>query len=212
MDEIAQLLAAARSGSADAFNRLVAGQAEAAYQVAVHHAGRPATAAADCDRAFQAAWMAIGRYDGEAAGWPAWLLGFVVAAARDRETGAVEPPEPPAPGRWPTPGASPADYGSTEELAVLLRWALAQLPAEPRWLLVLDGAGLDYRAIGSAVGLDAAAVKGRLARARADLADVLAACEPPDLPDTQAAAGDGPPTRRRARPRPRPDQPSARPG
>jgi DNA-directed RNA polymerase specialized sigma24 family protein len=184
MDEFAPLLAAARSGSADAFNELVAGQAELAFQVAAQHSGRPAAAAAERDRAFQAAWAAIGRYGGEAADWPAWLLGFVVAAEHDRDVSADQAPPPPV--RRPAAGEPPADYGRTDDLAGLLRWALSRLPAEPRWLLVLDGAGLSYRGIGIAVGLDAATVKLRLARARADLASVLWAM-PQAGPDDSSA-------------------------
>jgi RNA polymerase sigma-70 factor (ECF subfamily) len=183
MDQTARWIDDARAGSAAAFDRLVDEHLDTVYRAAFYqHGGDEHHAAELCREALRSARAGLGTYHGGAEGFAGWLLGLLVATSRDApgagpavsDTGEGRPaaaaPAPPL----PAPGQTPADYAAAEGLDALMVWALAQLPEDHRWPLVLDGCGLDYAAIAQALGLDPPALRSRLARARLQLADVLA--------------------------------------
>lgn len=119
------------------------------------------------------AWRSLGRFRADAA-FSTWLYRIVTNTAlkrlaRRREVAVAEPPEPPG------PDLDPARRVEQRERLGVAVAALRRLTPEQRACWVLrEVEGLAYDELAEVLGLTVAAVKGRLFRARTELADALA--------------------------------------
>ena len=185
MDEIA-LIAAARRGDLEAFNRLVLQYQTQVYNLAYRVLGEGESASDATQEAFISAWRKLGTYRGGS--FKAWLLRIVTNACYDElrrrkrrpsaslEALLVEEPGPEAESEaeWKTAIEGPESTVQRRELAEALQECLNRLPDEMRVIAVMsDVQGFDYAEIAQAVGVALGTVKSRLSRARARLRDCL---------------------------------------
>jgi RNA polymerase sigma-70 factor (ECF subfamily) len=183
MDE-AQMVAYAKEGDLDAFNRLVLAYQDIAYNVAYRMMGDPASAEDVTQDAFISAYKKLNTFRGGS--FKAWLLRIVTNASYDelrrrkrRPTTALEPTsrddeeiEDPV---WLTdPGETPEEAATRAELGLAIQKCLDSLNAEFRAVVVLvDVQGMDYTEAAKTVGKPLGTIKSRLARARAKMQDCL---------------------------------------
>ncbi len=154
MDERA-LVAAARGGDGESFNRLIAAHQDAAYNVAWRLLGQPGAAMRASEEAFAAAYRALPAYRGEP--FKVWLLRFLVRACRRQ----LAP--------WRGDMAGPPDRTARQGPEAVAA-AIGRLSREERVVLVLaDMQRLSYEQVARVTGEPVGTVRGRLARARAQL-------------------------------------------
>jgi RNA polymerase sigma-70 factor, ECF subfamily len=171
--EDAELVARARDrGDTAALEELVRRHRDTAYRVALRICLDASEAEDIAQEGLVRAWRSLQRFRGDAA-FSTWLYRIVTnlalnAISRRREQPTSELPEPPG------PDLDPAGRVADRERLTVALAALADLTAEQRACYVLrEVEGLGYAEIGAVLGLSLAAVKGRLFRARAELAAAL---------------------------------------
>jgi RNA polymerase sigma-70 factor (ECF subfamily) len=176
----AELVLRARDrGDGAALEELVRRHRDAAYRVALRICLDPVDAEDVAQEAFVRAWRALPRFKGESA-FSTWLYRIVTnlalnavtrrrpAQPLDDERGAVRHDAPHA-------ELDPARRVQDRERLAAVAAALAALTPEQRACWVLrEVEGLPYEELAEVMGLTLAAVKGRLFRARGELAAALA--------------------------------------
>ncbi len=180
MDEEA-LIAAARRGDAQAFNKLVLAYQTLAYNVAYRTLHDPDDAADATQKAFISAFQALPSFRGGS--FKAWLLRIVTNACYDdlrrrkrRPTTslddmAVDPDHSPM---LIDEDESPEDHAIRRALGRAIQSGLDELPDHQRVVLVLsDIQGLSYEEIAEVTGTSLGTVKSRLSRGRSRLRDYL---------------------------------------
>ncbi len=185
MDEPA-LIAAARRGDLDAFNRLILAYQTQAFNCAYRILGEADAAADAAQEAFLAAFRSLHGFRGGS--FRGWLLRIVTNACYDelrrrqrRPTTSLDAiteaetgPETNATAVANPAAEAPEAAVERSELARAIQECLERLPPDFRVVAVLaDVQGLDYREVARAIGKPLGTVKSRLARARLRLRDCL---------------------------------------
>ena len=171
----AELLRAHVAGDPRAFGELVARHRDRLWAVAIRTLGDREEAADAVQDALISAYRAADRFRGDAA-VTTWLHRIVVNACLDRARRRQSRPTVPLP-EVETAAVRAATAGPAEpdsDTRVMVRAALAQLPAEQRAALVLlDIEGYSVAEIAEMLGIAEGTVKSRCARGRARLAVLL---------------------------------------
>jgi len=180
MDEQA-LIAAARRGDAQAFNKLILNYQTLVYNVAYRMLHDPDAAADATQEAFISAFRALHGFRGGS--FKAWLLRIVTNACYDQLRVAQRRPSSSLddmsidPDHSPTlldHAESPEDYALRQDLGQAIQGGLDQLPPDQKVTVILsDIQGLSYEEIAEATGVALGTVKSRLSRGRARLRDYL---------------------------------------
>ena len=177
------LVARARAGDQDAFERLVEENQNKVYSLALRLVGDREEASDLAQEAFLKAWQGLKSFQGESS-FATWIYrlttnvcidylrrqkrrqGVTAAVSLDDEdSGWVEP------GDWEQ---DPQRKLERSERARALARALEELPEHQRRPLVLrEISGLSYQEIAQALELDLGTVKSRIARARLALRKIL---------------------------------------
>lgn len=191
----AELIDLARgAGDVDAFGELVRRHRDAAYRVALRICRTPADAEDVAQDAFVRAWRALADFRGDAR-FTTWLYRIVTNLALNRVTRRREDATDDLPERtgvvWASPvstaGSDPARRVEDAERLAAALTALDALTPEQRACFVLrELEGLSYEELGEVLDISVQSVRGRLYRARADLAAAL------DRYDQGASAEPGP--------------------
>lgn len=173
LDE-ATLVVRAQEGDARAFEVLARRHQAALYRLAVRVMGDPAEAEDALQEALLDAWRRIGRFRGDST-FSTWMYRVVtnrcLGMLRRRRPVPVEEIEAPAPAQDSPERAAERGAGMAA-----LRRALALLPDEQRVCWVLrEMEGLSYTEISEVTGASEDAVRGRIHRARARLAEAMRA-------------------------------------
>lgn len=171
------LLARASDGDPYAFDELVRRHHDGAYRLALRIMGTAPDAEDVVQEAFLAAWRRVGTFRGAAA-FSSWLYRIVVnqcanlSRSRRPTVDLERVPEPPrAPDSY-----SPELRAEGGAAVDALRHALRSLTVEQRACWVLrELHDLSYPEIAAVLKVSPTAVRGRLARARADLAEAMKA-------------------------------------
>ena len=170
-----ELVARAQDDDVDAFDELVRRHRDMLFRVALRVCRDRADAEDVTQDAIVRAWRSIGSFRGDAK-FTTWMYRIVTNLAlnkvsRRREHATDDIPDPPDTGGVLDPARRAEDR---ERLDVALR-ALDRLTAEQRACLVLrEVEGLSYEELAEVLDISVGSVKGRLFRARQDLADALA--------------------------------------
>ena len=177
------ILAQARRGDADAFERLVTPYERKLYAVCLRMMASPQDAQDALQDAMLRMWRGLPDFD-ERARFATWAYRVTTNACLDalrkqknRVASSLEALE--------ESGYLPEDPASSPEEAVIqrtreqaVRDALAELPPDARAALVLrDIQGESYERVAEALGLTLGTAKSRIHRAREKLAGILA-CKP----------------------------------
>lgn len=180
MDEQA-LVAAARRGDAQAFNKLILNYQTLVYNVAYRMLHDPDAAADATQEAFVSAFRALHGFRGGS--FKAWLLRIVTNACYDQLRVAQRRPSSSLddmsidPDHSPTlldHAESPEDYALRQDLGRAIQYGLDQLPPDQKVTVILsDIQGLSYEEIAQATGVALGTVKSRLSRGRTRLRDLL---------------------------------------
>ncbi len=180
MDEQA-LVAAARCGDAQAFNKLVLQYQTLVYNVAYRMLHDPDAAADATQEAFVSAFRALHGFRGGS--FKAWLLRIVTNACYDQLRVAQRRPSSSLDDMLIDPdhsttlldhAESPEEYAVRQDLARAIQGGLDQLPPDQKVTVILsDIQGLSYEEIAQATGVALGTVKSRLSRGRARLRDHL---------------------------------------
>ncbi len=183
MDELA-LIAEARRGDLDAFNRLVLAYQDLAFNLAFHMLGEEAAAEDAAQTAFISAYRSLASYRGGS--FKAWVMRMVTNTCYDelrrRHRHPTTPLEPEVEEdedlespRWLADDApSPEEVAEKLELEQAIQHCLNDLPDEFRMVAILvDVQGLDYEEASVVVGKPLGTIKSRLARARSRLRNCL---------------------------------------
>ncbi|HEY0807415.1 MAG TPA: sigma-70 family RNA polymerase sigma factor [Pseudonocardiaceae bacterium] len=171
----ATLVARAREGDLRAYERLVLRFQGPMYRLAVRMLANRADAEDVVQDVFLTVWRRLGQLqeDGAFVGWLYRMTTNrclnVIRARKPTSEVELEQHE------VRTPGSRPEQMAETSAQMTALAAALAQLTGEQRacWLL-REVHGRSYEEIARIVGSTRTAVRGRIARARAQLAEVLA--------------------------------------
>lgn len=172
-----ELVQRARSGSHEAFEKLVEAHRDVVFRVAARIVG-PDGADDVAQDAFLRAYHRLDRFRGDSH-FRSWLLQIVHNTAVNSVTRRVpEPVGAPAEidGEGPVPISErePADRLEDSERRERLESKLRDLRSEHRVVLVLrDVEGLAYEEIAEVTDTPLGSVKGRLHRARAELIELL---------------------------------------
>ncbi len=183
MDEIA-LVAQARAGDLNAFNRLVLEYQDMAFNLAARMLGDDDAAEDVTQTAFLSAYRSLDSFRGGS--FRAWVMRMVSNACYDelrrrkrRPTVSLEPvneddEEIESPAWLADDEPSPEVQLERAELDQALQTCLQGLPEEFRAVvLMVDVEGLDYQEVSLATGKPLGTVKSRLARARLKMRDCL---------------------------------------
>jgi len=179
MDESA-LIAAARGGDREAFNRLVVHYQDLAYNVAYRILGDPAAAADATQDAFISAYQALSGYRGGS--FRSWLLRIVTNACYDvlrahkRHPTVSLDADPELDWEEWTEGEEepPEDYAERQDLGNVIQLGLQELPDDQRVVIVLsDVHGMAYKEIARTLGISLGTVKSRLSRGREKMREFL---------------------------------------
>ena len=188
------LLRAHVDGDPDAFAELLHRHRDRLWAVAVRTIGDREDAADALQDALLSAHRAAPRFRGDAA-VTTWLHRIVVNACLDRIRRRQAHPTVPLPdgsrsdtsGPW-TGGVEPAAPAPDHDTALVVRQALAALPAEQRAALILvDVQGYPVAEVAKILGVAEGTVKSRCARGRSRLAGLLGHLRPATSPATSAA-------------------------
>ena len=168
----ATLVVRAREGDVTAFEDLVRRYRVPVYRIAVRILNDPCSAADTTQEAFVTAWRRLPEVKAEQA-FAAWL--YRIAVTRAVSTLRTVRPHVPldetaARDRFP----GPEEHALADGLATALRCALNRLTPEQRacWIL-REMEGLSYEEVATALHTTPGAVRGRLNRARPQLAEEL---------------------------------------
>jgi RNA polymerase sigma factor (sigma-70 family) len=180
MDEEA-LIAAARRGDTQAFNKLILAYQTLAYNVAYRTLHDPDDAADATQKAFISAFRALPKFRGGS--FKAWLLRIVTNACYDHirrrkrrpatslDDMAVESDHSPV---MIDGSESPEERVMRQALGRAIQFGLDELPDHQRVTLILsDIQGLSYEEIAEVTGVSLGTVKSRLSRGRSRLRDYL---------------------------------------
>lgn len=180
MDEQA-LVAAARRGDAQAFNKLILAYQSLVYNVAYRMLHDEDAAADAAQETFISAYHALASFRGGS--FKAWLLRIVVNACYDQLRLAKRRPTSSLDDMLVDPDHSdvlaedaetPEEYALRQDLSRAIQIGLDTLPADQRAIVVLsDVQELSYEEIAQATGISLGTVKSRLSRGRARLRDYL---------------------------------------
>lgn len=173
-----ELLAAARRGNLDAFERLIAMHERRVYGLALRAAGNTEDAKDATQEAFLRLHRHLGKIDSEAAIGP-WLCAVVINACRDigrtRRRSRLVALEDGADAR-PDPSAGPERTASAREHERHLQAALAGLPETERAALLLrEMEGLTTAEVARVLGSSETTVRSQISRARLRLRKLFAA-------------------------------------
>ncbi|HXT89611.1 MAG TPA: sigma-70 family RNA polymerase sigma factor [Trebonia sp.] len=169
----ATLVVRAREGDVYAFEDLVRRYKVPVYRIAVRILNDPSSAADTAQDAFVTAWRRLPEIKAEQA-FAAWL--YRIAVTRAVSTLRTVRPHVPfdetAAARDQLPG--PEEHALADGLAAALRCALNRLTPEQRacWIL-REMEGLSYEEVAAILHTTPGAVRGRLHRARLQLAEEL---------------------------------------
>lgn len=169
----ATLVVRAREGDVNAFEDLVRRYKMPVYRIAVRILNDPCSAADTSQEAFVTAWRRLPEVKAEQA-FAAWL--YRIAVTRAVSTLRTVRPHVPfdetAAARDQLPG--PEEHALADGLAAALRCALNRLTPEQRacWIL-REMEGLSYEEVAAILHTTPGAVRGRLHRARLQLAEEL---------------------------------------
>jgi RNA polymerase sigma-70 factor (ECF subfamily) len=176
------LIDAAKAGDLSAFNELVLGYQDQAYNVAYRLLNDSDSAADAVQESFIKVYRRIEQYRGGS--FRAWVLRIVTNTCYDtmrvrkrhyasRLDSETLPPDRDR--RLSDLRSSPHDHAVRHELGLLLTRAIMQLPPGQRTVLVMcDVEGFEYHEVADMTGLALGTVKSRLSRARTKLRGVLA--------------------------------------
>jgi len=183
MDEIS-LIAAAKQGDLDSFNRLVLAYQDLIFGHAYRMLGDVAAAEDATQDTFIAAFRNIRQYRGGS--FRGWLFRIITNACYDelrrKKRHSTTPLEPPALEEensddmpWmEDPGERPEEALQRKELSRAIQHCLENLPPEFRTVVILvDIQGLDYQEASYSIDKPIGTVKSRLARARLHLRNCL---------------------------------------
>lgn len=171
----ATLVIRAREDDISAFETLVRRYQQPVYRISLRVLSNPHDAADAAQDAFIMAWRRLHEVRSEQA-FAAWLyritLTTALSAARNRQ---AHTPLGEALG-IADPADAPEQHMLAADLKAALKCALARLPAQQRacWIL-RELEGMSYQEAADVFGISAAAVRGRLYRARAQLMQELKA-------------------------------------
>lgn len=179
-----KMIAYARKGDLDAFNRLVVAYQDMAYNVAYRMLSNPAAAEDATQDAFISAYRKLNTFRGGS--FKAWLLRIVTNRCYDelrrqkrRPITALEPigeddEEIESPSWLEDPGESPEEAALRMELNNAIQHCIEELDEDFRAVVVLvDVQGMDYAEASEVVKTPLGTIKSRLARARSRLKDCL---------------------------------------
>jgi RNA polymerase sigma-70 factor (ECF subfamily) len=169
----ATLLARAGRGERAAFDALVDRHGDAMYRLALRTCGPGRDAEDAVQDALLAAWRAAAGFRGQSA-VRTWLLQIVVNACHRRHRLRAGEPARHAPvedaAAEPDGESSPEARTQAREVGRAIDRALAEMTPEAREVLVLrDVEGLTGEETAAALGVELAAMKSRLHRARLEL-------------------------------------------
>lgn len=167
------LVRAAQRGDLEAFGELMRRYEQTTYRVALRMLGSPAEAEDAAQDAFLRAWRSLPRFQGSSS-FGTWLYRIttnrclnIIAARRPSETLDES--------RAGDRRDDPAARAQQREQLSALTASIDRLPAEQRAALVLrEFEGLSYDEVADVLQITLAAVKGRIHRARAQIALDLA--------------------------------------
>jgi RNA polymerase sigma-70 factor (ECF subfamily) len=175
------IIASARQGDMDAFNRLVMAYQQLAFNVAYRILNSEDNASDATQDAFLRAYRALGQFRGGS--FKVWLLRIVTNCCYDqlrlkqrRPTTSIDDlVDSDEHSRiFEDPMETPDERMERLDLDAALRIGLETLPAEQRAVLVLsDIDGLSYDEIAAVTSVSLGTVKSRLSRARSKLRDYL---------------------------------------
>ncbi|MCU0522352.1 MAG: sigma-70 family RNA polymerase sigma factor [Anaerolineae bacterium] len=175
-------VAAARCGSADAFNELVLRYQRQVHNLAYRIIEDSAAADDATQEAFISAYQSLGRFRGGS--FRAWVLRIAANASHDELRRRRRQPkvswadfgdlDEEANPHLADPGPNPEQSLQQQELRRVLERALGKLPEHQRLTLVLiDSLGLSYEEAAHVMGVALGTVKSRLARARSEMQRLL---------------------------------------
>lgn len=178
-----ELIAQARAGDPNAFERLVRDNQDRVYSLCLRMAGDRHEAEDLAQEVFLKAWQGLASFQGESK-FSTWLFrltaNLCIDAQRKRERRrSVEPAvsldDPDSSWREPSdPRQDPQRQLERTERSRALDRALTRLSDDQRQIVVLrELAGLSYQEISQRLGLDLGTVKSRLARGRLALRKIL---------------------------------------
>lgn len=167
-------MGAAERGDLEAFGDLMRRHQGAAYRLALRMTGSDADAQDVVQDAFLRAWRTLGQFRGDSA-FSTWMHRIVtnlclnLLAARPAAT-------VPLPDTLTSRRGDPPVAAERSERLRAVEAGVRALPAEARAALVLrEFQGLSYEEVAEVLGVSLAAVKGRVHRARLQLAEGMAA-------------------------------------
>ena len=175
------LVAAARRGDTQAFNKLILNYQTLVYNVAYRVLHNPDAAADAAQEAFISAFRALGGFRGGS--FKAWLLRIVTNACYDQlrskkrrpssslDDLSIDPDHSPM---LIDEAESPEEHALRQDLGRVIQSALDLLPPDQKLTVILsDVQGLSYEEVAQATGVAVGTVKSRLSRGRARLRDHL---------------------------------------
>jgi RNA polymerase sigma factor (sigma-70 family) len=175
------LIAAAKRGDGQAFNKLILQYQTLVYNVAYRMLHDPDAAADAAQDAFISAFRALHGFRGGS--FKAWVLRIVTNACYDQmrfakrrpssslDDLAVEPDHSPA---LLDDAESPEEFALRQDLSRAIQSSLDDLAPDQRITVILsDIQGMSYEEIAEVTGVALGTVKSRLSRGRAHLRDVL---------------------------------------
>lgn len=178
-----ELVARARTGDQEAFERLVLDNQNRVYSLAVRMVGDREEAADLAQEAFLKAWQGLRTFQGESS-FSTWVYRLATNVCIDhlrRRQRRREVENPVSLDDEDSGWAEPADISQdphrqleAAERSRALERGLQQLSEPQRQILVMrELSGLSYQEIGAALELDLGTVKSRLARSRLALRKIL---------------------------------------
>lgn len=177
------LVASARQGDVNAFNRLVLAYQELAYNVAYRILGNEDKAADATQDAFLRGYRALEQFRGGS--FKVWILRIVTNCCYDQLRASQRRPtaslddilEDDEHSRlFEDDAERPEEHVERLELDEAIQEGLGELPEDQRAVLVMsDIEGLSYEEIAKVAAVPLGTIKSRLSRARAKLRDYLLA-------------------------------------
>lgn len=169
----ATLVVRAREGDTSAFEALVRRYQDPVFRIAARILTDPADAADAAQEAFITAWRRLHDISAEQA-FAAWLYRITVtralSAARARRPHVPLDETTAVPDRSPGPG----QHAQADRLRAALRSALTRLtPAQRACWILREMEGMSYEEVATILRTTPGAVRGRLHRARTQLAEEL---------------------------------------
>jgi len=165
------LVARAQRGDVDAYEQLVRAYQRIAFRIAFLLSGNASDAEEAAQDGFVDAWRSLTQYRGDAS-FRAWLARIVTRRCLD--VVAARRPTVELPPVLEQPGGDVGARAEERDRLRALVEAILALPPDARAALVLrEFQGLSYAEVGEALGASLPAVKGRIHRARLELAAMM---------------------------------------